>query len=67
MPKTSEAMRKAISKYQTEKVDEFKIRVPKGEKAIIKEYAKKQGKSLNAYVVNLIHSDMDNFKEKNGF
>lgn len=44
--------------YLKEKVDTFVIRVPKGEKALIKEYASKQGKSLNAYVVDLIHADM---------
>lgn len=58
MPKTSDAMLKAINKYQTEKVEEFKIRVPKGEKAIIKAHAEKQGKSLNSYVVDLIYNDM---------
>jgi len=58
MPKTSDAMLKAINKYQTEKVEEFKIRVPKGEKAIIKAHAESKGKSLNGYVVDLIHDDM---------
>lgn len=45
-------------KYLKEKVDEFKIRVPKGEKTLIQEHAKSLGKSLNSYVVDLIHSDM---------
>lgn len=45
--------------YLREKVEEFKIRVPKGEKALIQQHAKKQGKSLNSYVVDLIHADMD--------
>jgi len=58
MPKTSEAMRKAINKNQIEKVEEIKIRVPKGKKAKIQEYAKSQGKSLNKYVTELIFNDM---------
>ena len=58
MAKTSDAMLKAINKYQTEKVDEFKIRVPKGQKEEIQQFAKSKGKSLNAYVVDLIRTDM---------
>ena len=45
-------------KYLKEKVDEFKIRVPKGQKAVIQAHAKSKGKSLNSYVVDLIKSDM---------
>lgn len=46
-------------KYLKEKVETFVIRVPKGEKSIIQEHAKSKGKSLNSYVVDLIHSDME--------
>ena len=46
-------------KYLKEKVETFVIRVPKGEKCIIQEHAKSKGKSLNSYVVDLIHSDME--------
>lgn len=48
----------AKDKYLIEKVDEFKVRVPKGEKATIKAHAEALGKSLNSYVVDLIHNDM---------
>lgn len=43
-------------KYLKEKVDEFKIRVPKGQKIVIQEFAKQQGKSLNSFVVELINN-----------
>ncbi len=56
----SEAKLKANEKYLKEKVDTFQIRVPKGQKVIIQEHAKSLGKSLNAYVVELITSDMNN-------
>lgn len=46
-------------RYLKEKVEEFKIRVPKGQKAVIQAYAKEQGKSLNSYVVGLIDEDMN--------
>lgn len=59
MPKTSDAMRKAINKYQTEKVETIAVRVPKGEKEVIKAHAAQKGKSLNAYIVDLIHADME--------
>lgn len=45
-------------RYLTEKVETIAVRVPKGEKAIIKAYAECKGKSLNGYVVDLIHADM---------
>lgn len=55
-------------KYLKEKVDEFKIRVPKGHKQIIQNFAKDQGLSLNSFVVNLINSaipQLDKLLEKN--
>lgn len=55
----SEAKLKANEKYLKEKVEEFKIRVPKGQKTLIQDYAKSQGKSLNAFVVELINNAME--------
>ncbi len=46
------------AKYLKEKVDEFKVRVPKGQKQVIQEYAKSRGKSLNAFVYELIQNEM---------
>ena len=57
MPSKYQATKDA---YLKEKVEEFKIRVPKGEKAVIKAHAEKLNKSINSYVVDLIHSDMSN-------
>lgn len=51
-------------KYLKEKVDEFKIRVPKGQKQIIQDYAKSQGKSLNAFVTGLINATVPNLDDK---
>lgn len=53
---TKEAARKAVAKYH-EKLDEFKIRVPKGKKDEYKAQAEAHGLSLNAYVVKLIEAD----------
>lgn len=51
-------------KYLKEKVDEFKIRVPKGQKQIIQDYAKSQGKSLNAFVTGLINAVVPTLDDK---
>lgn len=53
----SEAQKKATNKY-FEKLDEFKVRVPKGQKAVIQAHAQSKGLSLNAYIVGLIEKDM---------
>lgn len=46
-------------KYLKEKVDEFKIRVPKGQKQIIQDFAKSKGMSLNAFVIGAINEAME--------
>lgn len=54
----SEARKRANENYLKTQ-DEIRIRIPKGQKAEIQAYAKAQGKSLNAYIVELIRADMD--------
>ena len=44
--------------FQKQKYDRLIVNVPKGEGNVIKAHAKEKGKSLNAYVVDLIRSDM---------
>ncbi len=53
----SDAQKKATNKYFN-KLDEIKIRVPKGQKAVIQAHAQGKGLSLNAYIVSLIEQDM---------
>lgn len=50
----TEARRKASAKYLKESVEDIRIRVPKGQKAIIKEHAESQGESMNAFVIRAI-------------
>lgn len=52
------AQKKSAEKYLQEKVEEFKIRVPKGQKEVIKAYAESQGKSLNQFVIEAINEAM---------
>lgn len=46
------------NKKHLEKLDDIKIRVPKGQRDIIHAFAESKGKSLNAYVCDLIYTDM---------
>lgn len=55
--KTSEGQRRAIAKYQA-KLDEIKVRVPKGDREKYKAFAESQGKSLNALIVELLEERM---------
>lgn len=53
----TDAEKKAVAKYHA-KLDEIKVRVPKGKRALYKDYAERQGKSLNALIVELIENKM---------
>lgn len=44
--------------FQKEKYDRIIVNVPKGQKAMIQAHVKELGKSVNAYVVDLINADM---------
>lgn len=55
MTKYTDAQKKAIQKYMKETVEEFKIRVPKGQKDIIKAHAESMNESLNQFVIRAIN------------
>lgn len=55
----TEAQAKAAKKYLKETVEDIRIRVPKGQKAIIKSHAENQGESMNAFVVRAINETME--------
>ena len=61
----SDAQRRAIRKYQQEKLEDVKFRVRKGEKQVIKEHAQQQGESVNAFLTRAVRETMerDNAKE----
>ena len=58
----SEAQKKASIKY-LEKLDEIRIRMPKGEKKNIKEAASAAGESMNQYIINAVDQRMERDKE----
>ena len=55
MGKTSAAVK---NRYINKAYDRINLTVPKGQKDVIKEYAEKQGKSVNGYINELIEKDM---------
>ena len=54
----TESQKKAANKYLAEKVEDIRIRVPKGEKELIKSAAEQEGKSVNAYILDAVHEKM---------
>lgn len=60
----TEARRKASAKYLKESVEDIRIRVPKGQKAVIKAHAEQQGESMNHFVTRAIHETMERDSEE---
>ena len=54
----SAAQRKAVAKYNAANYDRVEIRIPKGRKAEIEAHAKEHGKSVSAYISDLVQADM---------
>lgn len=55
----SEAQKRASEKWQKEKVDDLRVRVPKGQRAVIQDHAAKQGESLNGFINRAIKEAME--------
>lgn len=55
----TEARKRANEKYLRESVEDVRIRVPKGQKAIIKAHADSQGESMNQFVIRAINETME--------
>ena len=56
---TSEARKRANEKWQTEKVDDLRVRVPKGQREIIHDHAAKQGESINGFINRAIREAIE--------
>lgn len=55
---SSDALKRAVKKYNQEKIDRISMRVPKGKKALIKEHADKRGESINAFILRAVDEAM---------
>ena len=56
--KNSAAKIAANSRYTKKAYDDIKVRVHKGKREVITEYAARKGLSLNGYITALIAADM---------
>ena len=54
----SKAQQRAVSRYMKENYDVYQIRMPKGQKDIIKAHAEAQGESVNAFIGRAITETM---------
>ena len=61
---SSEALKRAIKKYDQEKVDRIPMRVPKGKKEIIQAHATKCGESLNSFLNRAVEETMERDSKK---
>ena len=57
--KTKYETNKASAQRYRKKTETMQLVVPKGERDIWKAYAAQKGKSLNAFITDLVHDDMD--------
>ncbi len=56
---TSDAQLQASKKYIKEKLDEIKLRVPKGQREAIQKYAAERGESVNRFICRAIQEAME--------
>ena len=55
----TEAQARSAKKYLTETVEDVRIRVPNGQKSVIKSHAESQGESMNQFVTRAIKETME--------
>ena len=58
----SDAQKKAVRKYKENNYERIELSVPKGKKAVIKDFAEKQNKSVNGFVNEAIDEKMERDK-----
>jgi uncharacterized protein (DUF1778 family) len=61
---SSEAMKRAIKKYDQEKVERIHMRVPMGKKEVIQAHAASHGESLNAFLNRAVDEAMQRDKKQ---
>jgi len=54
----TDARRRASAKYLHESVEDIRIRVPKGQKSVIKAHADAMNESMNAFILRAITEAM---------
>jgi len=60
--KYSDAQKEATARYNKKSYDRINIIVKKGQRQIIKDYAARQGKSLNRFICDLVEAEVNKSK-----
>ena len=60
----SDAQKEATARYNKKAYDRISVVVPKGKRALIAEFAAKQGKSLNGFINEAIDIQMNAAKQE---
>lgn len=55
----TEAQKRAVAKYNAANYERIELRVPRGKKAELQEYAQAHGESLNAFINRAIDEAME--------
>ncbi len=63
--KISKAQQKAVNKYVKKNYDRINVTFPKGQKEILREHAKNQNESVNAFIVRSVSETMGRDSQKN--
>lgn len=61
---SSEAAKRAVKKYDQEKIDRIAMRVPKGKREIIQTHAQEQGESINAFLNRAVDETIERDRQK---
>ena len=61
---SSEAAKRAVKKYDQEKIDRIAMRVPKGKREVIQAHAQEQGESINAFLNRAVDETIERDQEK---
>ncbi len=62
--KVSKAQQKAVNKYVKNNYDRINVTFPKGQKEKLKDHAKKQNESVNAFIVRSVLETMAHDSQK---
>lgn len=62
--KISKAQQRAVQKYVKNNYDRVVLTLPKGDREKVKEHAKKQKESMNAFVIRAIDETMERDVER---
>lgn len=62
--KVSKAQQRAVNKYVKNNYDRINVTFPKGQKEKLREHAKKQDESVNAFIVRSVSETMERDNQK---